>query len=110
MASDKVRAPEFNRVHVYSFGQLVQLLIGHQAHAPDATGEVVELGRESLETVRGDAEQSRRQQLTSELVDLLSREADVIAAHQPRSLVNRCGYQLAGVPSDPTSSFATSRC
>jgi FAD/FMN-containing dehydrogenase/Fe-S oxidoreductase len=61
-----------------------------------ADGQVLEVGREALDEPIPDT-QSRRAQLVNPLVDLLTREADTIQAHQPRSLVNRCGYQLADV-------------
>ena len=34
------------------------------------------------------------------LAELLRREERTIAEHQPKSLVNRCGYQLHGVLAD----------
>ncbi len=61
-----------------------------------ADGQVLEVGREPLDEHRADP-QSRRGQLVTALADLLSREELLIGKHQPESLVNRCGYQLAGV-------------
>jgi FAD/FMN-containing dehydrogenase/Fe-S oxidoreductase len=61
-----------------------------------ADGQAIEAGREPLDENRGDPE-SRKGQLVWSLVDLLGREAQTIRDHQPQSLVNRCGYQLADV-------------
>jgi FAD/FMN-containing dehydrogenase/Fe-S oxidoreductase len=62
-------------------------------------GQVLEVGREVLDDNRSDP-QSRRGQLVWRLVDLLTREAQTIRDHQPQSVVNRCGYRLAGVLGD----------
>jgi FAD/FMN-containing dehydrogenase/Fe-S oxidoreductase len=64
-----------------------------------ADGEVMEVGRESLDDLVPDV-QSRRGQLVWSLADLLAREAQTIRDHQPKSVVNRCGYQLADVLSE----------
>jgi len=64
-----------------------------------ADGTVMEVSREPLDESRADPE-SRRGQLVWSLVDLLRREADTIRDHQPQSVVNRCGYQLADVLDD----------
>ena len=40
---------------------------------------------------------TRRRDLLTRLRELLWRESTLIAQHQPRSLLNRCGYQLADV-------------
>jgi FAD/FMN-containing dehydrogenase/Fe-S oxidoreductase len=61
-----------------------------------ADGQVLEVGREPLDVVLADPE-SRKGRLAWQLSDLLAREAPTIRAHQPQSLVNRCGYGLAGV-------------
>ncbi len=64
-----------------------------------ADGQVLEVGRESIDDNRSDPT-SRRGQLVWRLVDLLTREAQTIRDHQPQSLVNRCGYHLADVLGD----------
>jgi FAD/FMN-containing dehydrogenase len=65
-----------------------------------ADGQVLEVGREPLDEHRANPE-SRRGQLVTALADLLTREEPLIRKHQPESLVNRCGYQLAGVLNGP---------
>jgi FAD/FMN-containing dehydrogenase len=64
-----------------------------------ADGQVLDVGRESLDEMVPDV-QSRRGQLVWALADLLAREEQTIRDHQPKSLVNRCGYQLADVLSE----------
>jgi len=61
-----------------------------------ADGQVMEVGREPVAGPTFDA-QSPRGRLVSELADLILRNRGLIDAGQPRSLVNRCGYQLRGV-------------
>ncbi|MFO0868050.1 MAG: FAD-linked oxidase C-terminal domain-containing protein [Pirellulales bacterium] len=77
-----------------------------------ADGSLVELGRHAVSfddfsssTNRGGdarpgsaaAAGSRLASLIHGVADIVRREAAVIAAHRPRSLVNRCGYQLHDV-------------
>jgi FAD/FMN-containing dehydrogenase/Fe-S oxidoreductase len=59
-----------------------------------ADGSVLSVGREPLTPANLDPA-TRKGQLLAPLAALLKREAATIAAHQPKSLVNRCGYQLA---------------
>jgi FAD/FMN-containing dehydrogenase/Fe-S oxidoreductase len=62
-----------------------------------ADGTVMDVGREPLQGGVSHDPSERKRTLVNQLVQLLSREADVIKRHQPKSLVNRCGYQLADV-------------
>jgi anaerobic glycerol-3-phosphate dehydrogenase C subunit len=64
-----------------------------------ADGQVMEVGREPVAGPQFDS-QSPRGRLVTELADLILRHRAVIEAHQPKSLVNRCGYQLRGVLGD----------
>jgi FAD/FMN-containing dehydrogenase len=74
-----------------------------------ADGTVMEVGREPI-PFGGNGQPSpgvtptaaelvdmRRRDLVGRLRELLWRESALIAEHQPRSLLNRCGYQLADV-------------
>ena len=61
-----------------------------------ADGEALEVGVEPLSGANFDP-LSRRGKLISDLAGLLSREADLIAANQPKTLVNCSGYQLTNV-------------
>jgi FAD/FMN-containing dehydrogenase/Fe-S oxidoreductase len=61
-----------------------------------ADGQVLEVNREPLDEHRADPD-SRRGRLVTSLAGLLEREDQLIRHRQPQSLVNRCGYQLAGV-------------
>jgi FAD/FMN-containing dehydrogenase/Fe-S oxidoreductase len=61
-----------------------------------ADGQVLEVAREPLDDRRAELH-SRRGQLTTSLVELLTREEALIRERQPQSAVNRSGYQLSGV-------------
>lgn len=63
-----------------------------------ADGEVVEVGREPIAPTAGSS--GRKQQIVSQLADLLKQEQQTVAAWQPKSLLNRCGYQLGDVLQD----------
>ncbi|HEY1602958.1 MAG TPA: anaerobic glycerol-3-phosphate dehydrogenase subunit C [Pirellulales bacterium] len=65
-----------------------------------ADGTPLDVGREPLlDGVSNDPDPIKRN-LVTQLAELLARHAAAIAAHQGKSLVNRCGYELAGVLSD----------
>lgn len=65
-----------------------------------ADGQVMEVGRHAIADAEGEQAHPQRQQLVRRLAELLTREREVIAQHQPKSLVNRCGYQLDDVLAD----------
>ncbi len=62
-----------------------------------ADGQVMEVGQHAIADAEGERTNPQRQQLVRRLAELLTREQKLIAQHQPKSLVNRCGYQLADV-------------
>lgn len=61
-----------------------------------ANGQVIEAGCHAVTVGRDPAPQDPRDSLVQRLAGLLEREADVIAEHYPRSLVNCGGYGLRG--------------
>ncbi len=61
-----------------------------------ADGSVLEVGQEPLTAENLDP-QTRKGQLLAPLAALVRNESKTIQQHQPRSLVNRCGYQLGDV-------------
>jgi len=65
-----------------------------------ADGAEMEVGREPLADGRSADPDPRKRELINSLAELLSRHADTIARHQPKSLVNRSGYELPGVLAD----------
>lgn len=65
-----------------------------------ADGQVLEVGRQQLADVEAEGTAPAGQQLVRRLAELVNREQKVIAQHQPRALVNRCGYQLDDVLTD----------
>ncbi|MCL6501853.1 MAG: anaerobic glycerol-3-phosphate dehydrogenase subunit C [Pirellulales bacterium] len=65
-----------------------------------ADGKVMEVGREPLVGGHSVDADPRKRDLINRLVDVLGRNAQMIERHQPRSRVNRSGYQLAGVLSE----------
>ncbi|HTQ39545.1 MAG TPA: anaerobic glycerol-3-phosphate dehydrogenase subunit C [Pirellulales bacterium] len=100
-----------------------------------ADGTVMNLGRESLsfevapsgestarqngnagaqtavaEAAPPTAATSRRQELVQKVAELLERNSQLIAAHQPKSLVNTCGYQLTDVLSATHLNLARLMC
>jgi FAD/FMN-containing dehydrogenase/Fe-S oxidoreductase len=54
--------------------------------------------------------EGRRRDLVDRLAGLLRRESTLVAAHQPKSLLNRCGYQLADVLSPTHLDLARLLC
>jgi len=62
-----------------------------------ADGQVLEVGRHKVADAEVEGAPPQGQQLVRRLAELLSREQKVIAQHQPKALVNRCGYQLDDV-------------
>jgi FAD/FMN-containing dehydrogenase/Fe-S oxidoreductase len=65
-----------------------------------ADGTIMDVGQEPLVGGQSLDPDPRKRDLVNRLVDVLARNADVIERHQPRSRVNRSGYQLAGVLSE----------
>lgn len=65
-----------------------------------ADGQVLEVGRHKLTGTAAEDAVPARQQLVRRLAELVGREQNVIAQHQPKTLVNRCGYQLDDVLGD----------
>lgn len=65
-----------------------------------ADGQLMEVGREPLaDGTRRDAN-PRKRELVNRLVTLLTKHADLIRQNQPKSPLNRCGYQLIDVLGD----------
>jgi FAD/FMN-containing dehydrogenase/Fe-S oxidoreductase len=62
-----------------------------------ADGTLLEVGREPVPTGDLPSPISRRQELVGKLADLLTRHAALIAERQPKTRLNRCGYQLDDV-------------
>ena len=62
-----------------------------------ADGTPLDVGREPLVGGVSQDPDPIKRDLVNQLAELLARHATSIAAHQPKSLVNRCGYELAGV-------------
>jgi len=65
-----------------------------------ADGTEMEAGREPIPGGASDDPHPQKRELLNQLADLLTRNADAICAHRAKSLVNRCGYELAGVLED----------
>jgi FAD/FMN-containing dehydrogenase/Fe-S oxidoreductase len=62
-------------------------------------GQLLEVGREPLDEKVG-ANARRKGQLVGELHGLLARHGPRIRQERPRSLVNRCGYELSDLIAD----------
>ncbi len=62
-----------------------------------ADGTLMEVGREPLSLANADGPATRRQELVGQLTDLLTRHARAIGQHQPKTVLNQCGYQLSDV-------------
>jgi FAD/FMN-containing dehydrogenase/Fe-S oxidoreductase len=77
--------------HWLKYGSARRHVIGLQIVLAD--GDVLEVGRESIEASLGE-EESPRAHLVASLATLLARNAEIIQAHQPKSVVNRAGYHL----------------
>jgi len=65
-----------------------------------ADGAEMEVGHEPLLHGRSADPDERKRELIDSLAALLSQNAELIAGHQPKSLVNRSGYELPGVLTD----------
>ncbi|MBS0208804.1 MAG: anaerobic glycerol-3-phosphate dehydrogenase subunit C [Planctomycetes bacterium] len=81
--------------HWLKYGSARRHLLGMRVVL--ANGHTMEVGREPLEDGISHDHDPIKRELINRLGELLAREAEVIARHQPRSLVNRCGYQLSDV-------------
>lgn len=65
-----------------------------------ADGTLMEVGREPLSSTVAEPEGTRRQDLVGQLAGLLSRNAQLIAERQPKTIPNQCGYNLSDVLED----------
>ncbi|MBI2826593.1 MAG: anaerobic glycerol-3-phosphate dehydrogenase subunit C [Planctomycetia bacterium] len=65
-----------------------------------ADGTEMEVGREPVSGSANSDDQRVKGELVARLADVLSRNAKLIRESQPKSLVNRCGYELADVLAD----------
>ena len=65
-----------------------------------ADGQLLEVGREPLEDDAGRSSNPRKRELVTRLSRLLGARADLIRRKQPKSPLNRYGYNLADVVSD----------
>jgi len=63
-----------------------------------ADGELMEMGREPLRPSSGQS--PRKQAIVSEIAGLIQANREMIAAQQPDSPHNRCGYQLSDILSE----------
>jgi FAD/FMN-containing dehydrogenase/Fe-S oxidoreductase len=62
-----------------------------------ADGSITEFSRHSVSTRPAGDEEPRAEQMVRDLSDLLARNANLIAQHQPKTRVNSCGYQIFDV-------------
>lgn len=65
-----------------------------------ADGSTMDAGQEPLIDGASHDPHPRKRELINSLAALLKQNAEVILRHQPKSLVNRCGYQVADVLQD----------
>jgi FAD/FMN-containing dehydrogenase/Fe-S oxidoreductase len=65
-----------------------------------ADGRLLEVGREPLAVPEGFKANPRKRELVERLAFLLSRHAETICRHRPRSAIGRYGYRLDGVLGD----------
>jgi len=65
-----------------------------------ADGQLLEVGREPLEDDAGRSSNPRKRELVTRLSRLLGERADLIRRKQPRSPLNRYGYNLTDVAGD----------
>jgi FAD/FMN-containing dehydrogenase/Fe-S oxidoreductase len=93
-----VLAVDASGTHWPQYGSARDHVVGLQVVL--ANGQVLEVGRHKLSGADAEDSVPPRQQLVGRLAELVSREQKVIAQHQPKTLVNRCGYQLDDVLGD----------
>lgn len=84
--------------HWLKFGSARRHVIGLQVVLADGT--LLDAGREPLVDGISHDPLPRKRELINHLVALVTHHADLIRAQQSKSLVNRCGYQLADVLDD----------
>lgn len=82
------------------YGSAHQHVLGLQIVLSDGT--VLEARREPLIGGQSVDADPRKRELINRLADVLTQNAEIIKRHQPRSRVNRSGYQLADVLSEDT--------
>jgi len=90
-----VLAVDASGSHWLKYGSVRHHVVSMQVVLAD--GQVVRVGQHEVDDAAADVAEPRRQQLVRRLAELIRREEAVIAQNQPRSAVNRCGYQLHGV-------------
>ncbi len=93
-----VLAVDASGSHWLKYGSVRHHVVSMQVVLAD--GQVVRVGQHEVDDAAADVAEPRRQQLVRRLAELIRREEAVIAQNQPRSAVNRCGYQLHGVLKD----------
>ena len=65
-----------------------------------ADGEIVSLGRHPVGVMPPPSGSRRLHRIARGVAELIERNSSVISEHAPKSLVNRCGYQLDGIVKD----------
>jgi anaerobic glycerol-3-phosphate dehydrogenase C subunit len=75
-----------------------------------ADGSVMRVGREPLEAGVSSDPDERKRNLINQLAQVLAREADLIRTHQPKSVLNRYGYNLKDVYSPEHLDLARLLC
>ncbi len=84
--------------HWLKYGSTRRHVQNMQIVLPD--GSVMEVGREPLFGGQSFDPDQRKRALVNGVVKVLQGRAELISRHQPRSLVNRSGYQLQNVLRD----------
>jgi FAD/FMN-containing dehydrogenase/Fe-S oxidoreductase len=84
--------------HWLQYGSARRHVESLQIVLPDGT--VMEVGREQRAATNGDLQDIRKRELVAQVIELVSRNAELIERRQPKALVNQCGYQLSDVLSE----------
>ena len=71
-----------------------------------ADGQVMEFGREPIVSGASIDSNPRKRELINRLSAILAASTDVIRSQQPRSPLNRCGYNLADVVAENSIDLA----
>jgi FAD/FMN-containing dehydrogenase/Fe-S oxidoreductase len=84
--------------HWLRYGSARRHVVGLQAVLAD--GSIIDAGRHPIDDPATDEQNAPRRALVRRLADLISRNQALIEEHQPKTLVNRSGYNLRGAMAD----------
>jgi Fe-S oxidoreductase/FAD/FMN-containing dehydrogenase len=93
-----VLAVDASGSHWLQYGSARQHVISLQVVLAD--GQVIQAGQHDVDDPAAESAHPARQKLVRRLAELIRREEPLITQHQPRAVLDRCGYHLHDVLHD----------